>query len=163
MRRLAVLLVVGAAACGGRQQPTTPTPQTPNEALTRFFAAVKANDIPKMADLWGDQRGPASTFMRPDYMRTTLATIQIYLNHGGFRIVEGPLAAQPINPSFRNVPPHEKLRDFRVELQREQCNRVIPITLVQTNRGGWVVYDVHLESAGNPRAPCAPPPAGTRP
>ena len=162
-RRLVVLLALGVAACGGRPATPVPAPQTLNSALTQFLDAVKANDLTRMGNLWGDERGPASTFMKPDYMRTTLATIQIYLNHKGYRIVEGPMPAAPINPTFRNVPPLEKMRDFRVELQREQCNRVIPITLVQTKSGGWVVYDVHLESAGNPRQACQPQPAGTGP
>lgn len=162
-RRLAVLLALGVAACGGAGRTSPPAPQTLNETLAQFLDAVKANDLTRMGNLWGDERGPASSFMKPDYLRQALGTIQIYLNHAGYRVIEGPLPAQPLNPTFRNVPSPDKLREYRIELQREQCNRVIPITLVQARRGGWLVYDVHLESAGHPRTACQPPRPGTRP
>lgn len=49
---------------------------------------------------------------------------------------------------------------FRVELQRPQCTRVMPMDLIRTG-GGWVVFDVHLEAAGNPMLACQPG-GGTR-
>ena len=163
-RPLAVLLALGVAACGGARSPAPPAPQTLNEALSQFLDAVKAKDFTRMGNLWGDERGPASSFMKPDDLQRRLWTIQVYLDHTGYRVIEGPLQAQPFNPTFRNVPSPEKLREFRIELQREPCNRVVPITLVRPKSGGWLVYDVRLESVGNPRSGCQPPaPGGTRP
>jgi hypothetical protein len=66
-------------------------------------------------------------------------------------VLEGPVA----------VPGNDRLRTFRVELQRAACTRVVPIDLIQTRAGGWIVYDVHLEAAGNPMLGCRP--GGTRP
>jgi len=40
---------------------------------------------------------------------------------------------------------------------------VQPIELAQVRRGGWLVYDVHLESAGGAGSPCKPTAPGTRP
>ena len=123
--------------------------------------AVKAKDLTRMGDLWGTDRGPASTYMDRDYMKRTLTTIQIYLDHKGYRIIEGPLPAQPLNPTYKNVPSMDRLTDFRVELQRAECNTVFPVTLVRTNNGGWIVYDVHLEALATPGR-CQPV-TGTRP
>lgn len=139
------------------------SPQTPNEALSRFMDAVKANDLTRMGNLWGSDKGPASGYMDENRLKQQLTTIRVYWNHAGYRIIEGPLAAQPLNPTFRDVPSPDRLRDFRVELQRSNgCSIAIPITLVRTNRGDWLVYDVHLEAAGNPAARCQPSGAGTR-
>ena len=137
------------------------TPQTPNEALSKFMDAVKAKDLTRMGELWGSDRGPANSYMDRDYLKRTLTTIQIYLDHKGYRIIEGPLPAQPLNPTYKNVPPMDRLRDFHVELQRAECNTVFPVTLVRTNNGGWIVYDVHLEALATPGR-CQPG-MGTRP
>ncbi len=149
-----MLLALSVAACGGRQHSALPTPQTANEALSQFLAAVKANDVTRMGNLWGDPRGPASSFLQPVRLRQQLQTIQKYLDHVGYRIIQGPVAAQPLNPTFTNVPSPDKLRDFQIELQRRECSLVMPITVVRTDRGGWLVYDVHLESAGTPGRGC---------
>ena len=126
-----------------------------NESLTQFMAAVKANDLKRMGELWGTDRGPAAATMNSDVLHRRITVIQKYLEHTGYRVIEGPLV----------VPGHDELRTFRVELQRSTCNQVLPIDLVRTRSGGggWLVYDVHLESAGNPAGPCQPGGTGTRP
>ena len=126
------------------------------------MAAVKANDLSRMGTLWGSDRGPAVTFWDRDRLRQHLATIQKYLDHTGWRVMEGPLPAAPINPTFKNVPSADKLRDFHIELQRNNCSHVLPITVVRIDSGGWLVYDVHLEAAGNPMERCQPAGTGTR-
>ena len=164
MRRLPVLLVLAGFGCGGAQHPGALTPQTPNEALSKFMDAVKANDLTRMGNLWGSERGPASTYMDRNNLKRQLTTIQIYWNHTGYRVIEGPLAAQPLNPTFKNVPSPDRMRDFRIDLQRSNgCSQAAPITVVRTNSGGWLVYDVHLEAVGNPAARCQPSGSGTRP
>ena len=163
MRRLPVLLVLAGFGCGGAQHPGALTPQTPNEALSKFMDAVKANDLTRMGNLWGSERGPASTYMDKNNLKRQLTTIQIYWNHTGYRVIEGPLAAQPLNPTFKNVPSPDRMRDFRIDLQRSNgCSQAAPITVVRTNSGGWLVYDVHLEAAGSPGGRCQPPGSGTR-
>ena len=129
-------------------------PQSMNESVSQFMAAVKANDQKRMGELWGTERGPASRSMNADVLRQRLTVIQKYLDHTGYRIIEGPLL----------VPGRDELRTFRVELQRTNCNnQVLPVDVVHTHSGGWLVYDVHLESAGSPAGRCQPTGAGTRP
>jgi len=157
MRRLAApvcfVLLAGLAACGKRSGPGTPVPQSMNESVAQFLAAVKANDLSRMGNLWGTERGPASQSMDGQVLRQRLTVIQKYLDHSGYRILEGPLA----------VPGRDEVRTFRIELQRTGCNQALPIDVIRTRSGGWLVYDVHLESAGNPTARCQPAGTGTRP
>lgn len=152
IRRLAVLITLGGLACGG-PPPAPPSPQAMSETLAQFLTAVKANDLDRMGRLWGTERGPATEWMNAAELKQRLTVIQKYLMHVGYRVVEGPLA----------VPAVADRRTFRVELQRQRCNRVLPIDLVHTKRGGWLVVDVHLENAGNPMAACPPQGSGTRP
>lgn len=154
---LLVLTCLDAACGGSRGRLAGVSPQTPNDALAQFMEAVKANDVTRMGNLWGSQKGPASTYMDGNRLKRLLQTIHIYWDHKGYRVIEGPMPAQPLNPTFKDVPSMDRLRDFRVELQRANgCDVVVPITLVRTDQGSWLVYDVHLESAGNPAAGCQP-------
>jgi len=117
-----------------------------NESIAQFLAAVKANDHKRMGELWGTERGPAARSMNGDVLRQRVTVIQKYLDHTGYRIIEGPLL----------VAGRDDLRTYRVELQRSNCNQVLPIDVVRTRSGGWLVYDVHLESAGSPAGRCQP-------
>ncbi|MGE5758791.1 MAG: hypothetical protein ACM37V_00370 [Gemmatimonadota bacterium] len=152
MRRLAVLLTALGVACGGGgSRSQVPAPATMNDALSRFLEAAQTRDIQKMGQLWGTARGPAVEWMPDSTLQMRLTVVQRYLGANGYRVVEGPLA----------VPGHADRRLFRVELQRAQCVHVQPIELIQARRGGWLVYDVHLESANEVgKCPAGP---GTRP
>src|SRR5213595_2214570 len=88
--RLAVLVALGSLACGGGGRQT-PAPQSLNETLARFLSAVKANDRTRMGALWGTERGPAADWMKAEELGQRMAVIQRYLNHSGYRVVEGPL------------------------------------------------------------------------
>ena len=151
-RRWVVLALLGGLACGG-PPPQSVSPQSLTEALAQFLSAVKANDLDRMGTLWGTERGPAAGRMKAEELRQRLSIIQRYLAHSGYRVIEGPLV----------VAGRDDERSFRVELQRDQCNFVLPIDLVRAKNGAWLVYDVHLESAGNPASACRPVAPGTRP
>ena len=151
MRRWSVLCAVLGVACGGGRTQL-PVPQTMNDAVNQFLDAVKAKDIVRMGQLWGSTRGPAAQWMSDSVLHMRMAVVQKYLVAPGYRIVEGPLA----------VPGRTDRRLYQVELQRPQCLHVQPIEIVQTHSGGWLVSDVHLESAGTPGT-CAPQQPGTSP
>jgi len=148
-----LLLFAGSIACGKNPGAGTPVPQSMNESVRQFLLAVKANDLKRMGQLWGTERGPAADNMNPGVLQQRVTVIQKYLDHTGYLILEGPLL----------VPGRDELRTFRVELQRTKCNQVMPIDVVRTRSGGWLVYDVHLESANSPGARCSPAETGTRP
>ena len=144
--RPTLLVALASLACGSSGS-LTPAPQSLNETLAQFMSAVKANDLKRMGALWGTERGPAGAWMKAEEMNQRLAVIQRYLNHAGYRVVEGPLP----------VPAQDNQRSFRVELQRSNgCNVVLPIDLIRARSGSWLVLDVHLDVAGNPAAGCKP-------
>lgn len=143
--RLTVLVALGALACGGGPGPGKPLPQSPQETLAQFMAAVKANDLERMGTLWGSDRGPAAGWMNADRLKERLTVIQKYLDHAGYRVVEGPL----------RVTGHDDTQSFRVEIQRaNSCTVVFPVDVVRTKSGGWVVNDVHLGSVPTPGGIC---------
>lgn len=150
-RRLAVYPVFLAIACGGASAPSPPTPATAADAVAGFLDAVRLADTKKMSELWGDERGGAVAWMAPDELDKRLTVVQRYLDHTGYRLIEGPT---PVRGQSDRV-------TFRVELRRDACVRVQPIDLVRTRQGGWVVQDVHLEVAGAPSAQCTPGQPGT--
>jgi len=155
MRRWLVLLNVlalGVSCGGGSGHSQVPLPVSDTLALRQFLDAAHVNDIHKMTQLWGTARGPASEWMSDSIVQMRMTIVQRYLNANGYRIVEGALA----------VPGHTDRRLFRVELQRSRCLHVQPIELIQARRGGWLVYDVHLESA-NEAGTCPAVEPGTKP
>lgn len=147
-RRLVPYLLAVLAACGGNPAPTTPSPATPADALAGFLDAVRQNDLSRMGQLWGSERGPAAGWMDPEELNKRVAVIQKYLAHGGYRVVEGPMP----------IPGESRRMAFRVELRREDCLHVQAIDVVREDRGGWVVQDVHLGEARSPVQAC---PSGT--
>src|SRR5213079_861003 len=104
--RLLVLVALGALACGGGSGSQTPAPQSLPESLAQFMSAIKANDLDRLKALWGTERGPASGWMKGEELKQRLTVLQIYLNHVGYRVIEGPLA----------VPTKDDRRVFRIEL-----------------------------------------------
>jgi hypothetical protein len=143
--RLTVLVALGALACSGGAGPARPAPQSLQDTLAQFMAAVKANDLKRMGELWGSDRGPAATWMKPEVLKERLTVMQKYLDHAGYRVVDGP---QP-------MPGHQDTQTFRVEIQRaSSCTVVFPVDLVRAKSGSWVVNDVHLASLSTPGSTC---------
>ena len=142
---LTVLVALASLACGGGAGPGKVAPQSPQETLAQFMSAVKENNISRMGTLWGSERGPATNWMKSDQLRERLTVVQKYVDHAGYRVIEGPLP----------VPGHDNMNTFRVELQRQGgCTVVFPIDLVHTKNGGWVVNDVHLGTIPTPGSSC---------
>ena len=143
--RLLVLVALGALACGGGSGSQTPAPQSLPESLAQFMSAVKANDLDRMKALWGTERGPASGWMKGEELKQRLTVLQIYLNHVGYRVIEGPLP----------VPTKDDRRMFRIELQRANtCSVAVPIELAHAKDGRWLVVGTDLAAVGNPAEPC---------
>jgi hypothetical protein len=143
--------VLTLAACGGRGGPATPAPASAPDALAGFLDAVRDNDRDRIARLWGSQRGPAVGWMDGTELGKRVALIQGYLTHSEYRLVEGPAT----------VPGADHLLRFRVELRRGECLHVQSIDVVRVRRGGWVVYDPHIESLPGPLARCGSGGSGT--
>src|SRR5947209_17881342 len=124
MRRLAVLAALGGLGCGSR--PAATAPQSMNQVVEQFLGAVKAKDVQRIGELWGDQRGSAAEHMKREVLRKRTTVLQIYLANNGFRIVAGPLP----------IVGDDDRRPFRRELQRGPSNVATRSAAVRTRRGG---------------------------
>ncbi len=136
---LATFAVVSVAAChrqsGG---PVAPAPSAPDETVRQFLAAVNAQDLDKMALLWGTERGPVaeSNASSADVRHQRLVIMQHLLQADSFRV-----------QSIEAVPGHETHRRIEVELMREDRRATVPFVLVPARSGGWLISEIDLNSA----------------
>jgi hypothetical protein len=142
LRLLAPSLIATALLGAGCGRPSAgPTPQDPAVLIERFMAAVNANDLSTLGNLWGTTKGPASGRMPSDELHKRLVIIQSFLVHDRYTILPGTQAATS----------GEHL--VQVQLTRRGCTPVVPFTLVRY-REGWLVSSIDLAAAGNPAIPC---------
>src|SRR6185503_7494447 len=133
-----------APACSGKRPVTAAPSGNPETAVRAFLAAVEANDLVKMEQLWGTERGPAATYMDAKDAEQRLTVIRTFLAHEKFEF-DQPNSVDPTNVTQRIV---------RVRLTRKGCQPVVPFTTVQWKEG-WLVKDISLADAGNPARSCA--------
>lgn len=134
---LATAAAVGLAACqSGPQGPVAPS--APEETLRQFMAAVNAQDLEKMALLWGTERGPSTISSRnsPDARHQQLTVMQRVLAADSFRV-----------RSIEPVPGHETQRRIDVDLMRGPKRATVPFVLVPARTGGWLVSQIRLDLA----------------
>jgi hypothetical protein len=138
------------AACGGSAPPgrVGPAP-TASAAVQSFMQAVADSDLAKMATLWGTAKGPASkTRTPPDYERR-VAIMQAYLASDDYRI----LGDAPEGSAGRHA--------LQVQLRRQACTYTVPFTVIQLADTHWIINEIDLTAAGNPKRPCSPEQADT--
>lgn len=135
-------IVVGAAAllaaCGGRPAATVPAPSAPEATVAQFIAAANANDLERMAALWGTERGPstATNPNSPAVQRQQLQIMQRLLVCDEHRVT----GAQTLVGEVER-------RQLMVELVRNGRRANVPFTLVQARTGGWLISEIGLDAA----------------
>ncbi len=143
-----IALSTSFVACSSRSGGAgVPPPVDPEAAVRSFLAAVSANSITGMGQLWGTTEGPAVGNMDQAELEQRLTVVRIYLEHEQFAIVPGdPVAGVNIEAGERAV---------FVRLTRRGCTPTVPFTLVPYG-GGWLIRSIDLASAGNPSRRCQP-------
>ncbi|MDP2481812.1 MAG: hypothetical protein Q8W45_00895 [Candidatus Palauibacterales bacterium] len=142
--RLALLaFILASFGCAGKSSPSTPLPSGPTAAVEQFLAAVKANDLRTMGELWGSDKGPANNWMDQDYREKALTVMRMTLVHDSYAI----------DPAGTLPGGSERERVVRVQLRRNNCRPTVPFTTLHY-QDGWLVTNIDLEAAGNPRRPC---------
>lgn len=152
MKKLAIglVIVLTAAACRRQaivtsappqQTPTTPAASnapggaTAREALTKFFAAAKAQDVQAMSMVWGTKdAGPAATAgkMPQDEMEKRLIFMIRCTRHDSWSIKsESPLVGGD--------------RQFTVELKLKTLTGVTDFVAVQGPGGRWYIREFDPE------------------
>lgn len=158
-RRLATVLVLLSAACGGGPGSTVPQDfaSTPEIAVRDFMQAVTDSNIPRMGRYWGTSKGPASELRQPaDYVER-LSVTQAFLRASPYRIIRSdPVASDPARHTV-------EVELSRTDVDGSHCVRNLPFTMVNTKRG-WIITAIDLTLAGTPGRSClsrpkTPPPA----
>lgn len=134
---------MGGCARGGG----TAAPASPEAAVRGFLAAVQANNLGAMSDLWGAKRGPARSYMDATELEQRLTVIRSFLQHEQAELVESQAGVLPSDGSQRIV---------QVRLTRKGCTPVVPFTVMRYG-AGWLVTNIDLAAAGNPARSCPPP------
>jgi hypothetical protein len=96
-----------------------------------------------MGDLWGSSKGPANAWMEVDSRGKRLEVIRITLASDSYAV--DPAGTQPGGS--------DRERMVRVQLRRNNCQPTVPFTLLRVG-DGWLVSNIDLDAAGNPRRPC---------
>jgi hypothetical protein len=141
---LAGALLAALAACSPRPDVgTVPAPAAPEATVRQFLA--DANDLNRMAQLWGAEDGPSSVRMRNVARRDSVMTILQHLLVADSAHVIG---TEP-------VPGHPSRRLLRMELFQGERRVTVPFTLAPQREGGWLVMQFDpqpLMPTANPRA-----------
>lgn len=137
-------------ACGGSAKPGEVRPATTaTSAVQGFMQAVADSDLAKMATLWGTAKGPAAKTRTPSDYERRIAVMQAYLANDDYRI----LGDAPEGLATRHA--------VQVQLRRQACTYTVPFTVIQLADTHWIVNEIDLTAAGNPKRPCSPGDADT--
>jgi hypothetical protein len=137
---LALAACGGGAAAPGAVKPTA----TPSAVVQSFLQAAADSNVTKMATLWGTSRGPASETHTPADWERRVAVMQAYLAADDFRIT----GDAPDGSESRHA--------VQAELRRQACTFTIPFTVIQLSNREWLINQVDVGAAGNPKRPCRP-------
>jgi hypothetical protein len=144
-------LLLAAAALGmacSTGGSSAPAPANPEATVFSFLSAVSAQDMTRMAELWGSSSGPAANRMDAQTLEQRLTVIRVYLEHEEYAVVPRPT-------NVRVVETEAGERVVYVRLTRRGCTPVVPFTLVQY-ANGWLIRNIDLQAAGNPARRCRP-------
>ncbi len=135
-RTFAVAALGLLLGCAGRSADVGPSPASPEAAIELFLDAANASDLDRMADLWGDERGPSSATNRipRDQRAQRLAIMQRLLRNDGRRLV-----------SSENTLPAAPVRNY--ELTQGSRRFTVPFTCVPSPHGGWLIREIGLDAA----------------
>ncbi|MFI5257294.1 MAG: hypothetical protein ACHQRK_08535 [Gemmatimonadales bacterium] len=141
MRKLLMGLLVAAAACTTRTTTIpTPSPATapaaqsaPRPTLDTFLAAVKAQDLQAMSNVWGDKDGSvrASGKMGREEIERREIILMCYFRHDRYRVLD-------------DKPGVDNERVLQVELTKGNLSRTTNFYLA-TDGTRWYVRSADLE------------------
>lgn len=150
MRKLMPAATFVLLACGGGSGPRSAATEpvvASAQAVRMFMKAAADSNLTRMGELWGSESGPAAQTGTPADYERRLVVIQAYLKGDSIQVV-----------SDMSAPGDNSRRRVTIALYRQSCPKQIPMVLVRTKAGGWIVNSVDLNAAGNPARPCEPNP-----
>ncbi len=87
---LALVLLAGCKSAAPREGTEVTGAATPQAAVDRLLAAIRAQDLQALGAVWGDKRGSAREIMQRDEYDQRVIVMQCYFSHDQARIVSGP-------------------------------------------------------------------------
>ena len=133
-RPLAAAGFVVLASCASNTYVTQgPRPTSPEATVGQFLAAVNADDLRRMAELFGDQRGPSPGYMTDGARRDSImAVLQHVLADDSARVTGTNL-----------IPAHREWRLVHVLLVQGDRRTDVPFTVLPW-RGSWLVQAIDI-------------------
>ena len=142
-RLLAIACLSALVGCTGRTAGVTPA-ASPEATVGQFLAAVNANDLERMAQLFGDENGRAA-WGTAAARQERLAIMHRLLEADSSRLA----GTEPDSGGVASR------RLVHVELFGGDRRVRVPFIVAQQRSGGWLVFAIGL-------APLMPAPAGRR-
>ena len=92
MKRIVLALVLLAACRSAppREGSEVTGAATPQAAVDRLLAAIRAQDLQALGAVWGDKRGSARDIMPRDEYDQRVIIMQCYFSHDQSRMLSGP-------------------------------------------------------------------------
>jgi hypothetical protein len=131
---LAALGFGALIACSGRHVSVGPAPASPEATVGQFLAAVNANDHNRIAELFGDERGPSTVTMRNPAKRDSVITILQHL------LLTDSAHLTGIEP----VPGNAGRRMLLMALFHGGERIAVPFTVAPQRAGGWLVAFIDI-------------------
>ena len=137
MKKLAIVLLLVVAACQRKVVVATapssndPGGATPREAVTRFMAAAKAQDLQAFANIWGSSAGPARGTMAAEELEKREIILLCYLKHDSYRVVS-------------ETPAENQERVFSVESRYQDLTRSANYFVTSGPGNRWYVRQVEI-------------------
>jgi len=135
---LVVVALLGAAAChqGGPSGAPAPVDRrpggaTPDMAVSKFLAAVHAQDLQAMATVWGTAAGPALDNMPRAELEKREVVLQCYFDHDSAQILGNGISANG-------------QRSVRVRLTRDGRTHTTTFFTVPGPDHRWYVQDMDI-------------------
>lgn len=138
MKKLAIVLLLVSAGChrkvvvGSPPNPNEPGAATPRDAVARFLATAKAQDLQAMALIWGSPQGPIRDTRSRDEIEQREVILMCHLKHDSYRVLSDA-------PAVNNE------RVLGVELKYRDLTRLSNFTVGKGPTDRWYVFRFEMD------------------
>ena len=137
MKKLAIVLLLVAVACHRSVAVGSPTPgqpggSSPRDAVAKFMASAKAQDLQAMSLVWGSAQGPIRDTRSREEVEQREVILMCHLKHDSYRVASEGAAAN-------------NERVLNVEVKFQDLTKTAPFFLGQGPSQRWYVFRFDLD------------------
>lgn len=137
-RNIALLVIACAPVVLHAQAGTAAN--TASGAVQEFIRAIADSNLTRVAQLWGNAKGPAArTHLPKDYEKKI--------------VIMQAMIRSPEIKTLGDVPGENGMRTVTAQLSSHGCTVTIPVNVVKAKEG-WLVHDFKLDDAAAVNKPC---------